>query len=82
MWPRLLRQTLGVAGWGAFGKICFCGCVLPGDTQNMSFFSFPSQKVILENKMCAHGGNEASGGITVHSDWCDAFLVQQKTNEK
>ena len=32
--------------------------------------------------MCAHGGNEASGGIAVHSDWCGAFLVQQKTNEK
>ena len=32
--------------------------------------------------MCAHGGNEASGEIAVHSDWCGAFLVQQKTNEK
>ena len=73
MRPRLLCQTLGLAGWSALGKICFCGRVLAGDTQTMLLFSSPSQKVILENRMRAHGGNEASGGIAVHSGWCGAF---------
>ena len=43
-------------------------------THRPCYFSpFRVKKLFWKTGMRAHGGNEASGGIAVHSGWCGAF---------